>query len=196
MTHHHPAQPADAPLANADAAERVVLVGPDGAPAGTALKAEVHTADTPLHFAFSCWVLRDGEVLMTRRALSKVTWPGVWTNSFCGHPGPGEDTAAAVVRRGRFELGLDVTPELVAADFSYRAVDSSGIVENEVCPVYVAQLDAGIEPRPNPEEVDSYFWIPAADIIRAAAAAPLAFSPWLVEELEVPALRERLLRTA
>lgn len=177
------------------APELVVLADADGQPAGTADKATVHTDNTPLHFAFSAWVHRGDEVLVTRRALVKKTWPGVWTNAFCGHPGPGEDTADAVLRRAAFELGLRDTarPECVLPDFSYRAVDSSGVVENEICPVYVLELGPGTKPAPNPDEVDSYQWVTARALIDAARATPFAFSPWMVEELAEPALRDYLL---
>ncbi|MGW3471996.1 isopentenyl-diphosphate Delta-isomerase [Saccharopolyspora sp. NPDC000995] len=111
-------------------AEMVVLLDEQLSETGVAPKASVHTADTPLHLAFSCYVFGpDGRVLLTRRALGKKTWPGVWTNTFCGHPGPGEPMADAVARRGRQELGLTVTaPRAVLPNFRYRAVDASGIV--------------------------------------------------------------------
>lgn len=179
------------------AAELVVLLDSDGTAIGTANKAAVHTAYTPLHLAFSCWVVRGREILLTRRALSKITWPGVWTNSFCGHPTPGEPTADAVKRRAAFELGLSLLDvELVVPDFSYCAVDSSGIVENELCPVYVATvstaatIDADLQP--NPDEIDSFFWAPAEAIARAVEATPQVFSPWMVKELAQPQLRARL----
>ncbi|AKE39666.1 isopentenyl-diphosphate Delta-isomerase [Corynebacterium camporealensis] len=185
--------------------ELVVLADDQGKPAGTADKAKVHTADTPLHFAFSAWVRSGNKILLTRRALSKRTWPGVWTNAFCGHPGPGEATADTVIRRADFELNLDIpTPQLILPDFSYRAVDSSGIVEYEICPVYLVDLDASVAENasngsadrlnlsPNPDEVDSYAWVDAEELITAADATPFAFSPWLVEELSHSELREAL----
>ena len=169
--------------------ERVVLLGADGEVVGTDLKATVHSANTPLHLAFSCHVQNAaGEILVTRRALGKSTWPGVWTNSFCGHPQPDESSADSVHRRAAYELGLDITGlELALPDFRYRAVDASGIVENEVCPVYLARADS--DPVPNPLEVMDTAWVDPAALGRSIAATPWAFSPWLVlQAAELPLL--------
>lgn len=176
----------------------VVLADENGRPAGTAAKAEIHTARTPLHFAFSAHVITgDGRTVLTRRALSKLTWPGVWTNSFCGHPAPGESNEAAVRRRARFELGIDdadISDVVeILPNFRYRATDSSGVVENEICPVFIVRLRNGAAMTPNPEEVDSYFFIEPGQLISAVDAAPLVFSPWLVEELADQRLRDALL---
>lgn len=79
--------------------EEVVLLGPAGEPIGSVSKVSVHGPETPLHLAFSCYVVNQiGKVLMTRRSLSKATWPGVWSKSFCGHPRPAEPVLAAVGR--------------------------------------------------------------------------------------------------
>jgi len=162
----------------------VVLLSADGEPIGRAPRAEVHSTDTPLHLAFSCHVLDPkGRVLMTRRALTKRTWPGVWTNSFCGHPQPGEPIEEALARHGRAELGLEVAaPRVELPEFRYRAKDPSGVVENEVCPVYTALADA--LPEPNPDEVMDMQWVEPARVAAAVRAAPWAFSPWLVLQVE------------
>ena len=168
----------------AESNEQVVLLDNDGNTIGSADKATVHTRSTPLHLAFSCHVFDvGGQVLVTRRALSKTTWAGVWTNSFCGHPSPGESVEDAIVRRGRFELGITVSSlSLVLPDFRYRAVDASGIVENEICPVYRAVTTDAV--ASNPDEVSEWEWVDPASLTAAASAAPYAFSPWLVWQLE------------
>ena len=172
--------------------ERVVLLDEQHQPAGTALKSEVHTEATPLHLAFSCHVLNpDGQVLVTRRALSKRTWPGVWSNSFCGHPGPDESFEDAIARRARQELGLEIRNlTVVVPEFQYRATDATGVVENEFCPVYVAATDA--DPRPAETEVAEFAWTAPRDLVAAVTSAPYAFSPWLAEQLREPTLREAL----
>lgn len=164
--------------------EHVILLDQDGREIGTAPKESVHGADTSFHLAFSCYVFNDlGEVLMTRRALGKKAWPGVWTNSFCGHPLPAEPLTAAVTRRARFELGLDISGISVALPlFRYRATDSSGTVENELCPVYVATTSA--QPEPNPREVMEHRWVDPATLRSAVRDAPWAFSPWLVLQVQ------------
>jgi isopentenyl-diphosphate delta-isomerase len=163
--------------------ELVILVADDGTPIGTADKRTVHSSDTPLHFAFSCHVFDgEGRVLVTRRSLQKLTWPGVWTNAFCGHPGPDEPVEQAIARRADRELGMAVRDvELVVPDFRYRAVDASGIVENEVCPVYRAVADSPLDPRP--DEVAEHAWVEPEALRAAVLAAPFAFSPWLALQL-------------
>ena len=165
--------------------ERVVLLAEDGEAIGEADKADVHTAQTPLHLAFSCYLFDgEGRLLLTRRALTKRAWPGVWTNSFCGHPAPQERPVDAIRRRAREELGVEIdaiTP--VIPDFRYRAVDASGIVENEICPVYVARVTSAVVA--NPEEVAELAWAELAAVRVAIRATPFVFSPWMRLQLDV-----------
>ncbi|WP_232548763.1 isopentenyl-diphosphate Delta-isomerase [Propioniciclava soli] len=165
----------------------VILVEDDGTPHGRADRTMVHTADTPLHLAFSTYLFNTrGEVLVTRRALGKKTWPGVWTNSCCGHPRPGEGLEDAARRRIREELGLAVGPLTpLLPEFRYRATDASGIVENEICPVYAGFVIDDI-PAPDPAEVAEWAWIDWDKFAAAVLATPQVYSPWAA--LQVPAL--------
>lgn len=161
----------------------VTLLAEDGSSIGTMPKESVHSTDTPLHLAFSCYVFDDaGHLLVTRRALTKRTWPGVWTNSFCGHPQPQEDMSDAVHRHALAELGIGLSAvDLALPEYRYRAVDASGIVENEICPVHVATIDGTVSP--DPAEVMEWAWVDPAALATAVASAPFAFSPWLREQL-------------
>lgn len=163
--------------------EQVVLVSEDGQPLGTAPKATVHGASTPLHLGFSCYVLDgDDNVLLTRRALGKRTFPGVWTNSFCGHPAPGEPLAYAVRRRGLDELGLAVAgARLVLPAFRYRA-EMDGVVELELCPVLAVRVGRTPVLRPSPSEVEDWAWEPWPEVV-ASVAAGRAVSPWCREQV-------------
>jgi isopentenyl-diphosphate delta-isomerase type 1 len=164
----------------------VVLLNGRGDPYATMPKARVHGADTPLHWAFSVYVFdSSGRTLMTRRALSKLTWPGVWTNSCCGHVRPGESPAEAATRRLAEELTLTpVSMDVVLPDFAYRATSPEGIVENELCPVFVASVDT--DPVANPVEVGQWQWADWATVQTIATRAPWLLSPWAV--IQVPLL--------
>lgn len=165
--------------------ELVILLNDRGDAIGSANKSEIHTTDTPLHLAFSCYLLNEkNELLITRRALSKVTWPGVWTNSFCGHPAPGETLTAAVERRAAQELGVRVNNIIERIDnFRYRAVDASGIVENEICTVFTAVIES--ELNPNRHEVAEWAWVNPQDLQQTAQLTPSVLSPWAVSQLEL-----------
>ena len=164
--------------------EMVVLLDSQGRATGLAPKATVHQASTPLHLAFSCYLFdADDRLLMTRRALDKRTFPGIWTNSACGHPAPGESAEAAALRRVADELGLAVDPpRLVLPGFRYRAA-MDGIEEHEWCPVLVGRVPAGAQPRPEPSEVDDIRWTPWTDLVAMVAADPSAVSPWCAAQV-------------
>lgn len=162
--------------------ELVVLLDDAGRNIGTAPKSEVHHDSTPLHLAFSCYLFDDaGRVLLTRRALDKRAFPGVWTNSFCGHPAPDESVPDAVVRRARDELGVEITElHCVLPEFRYHAVDSSGVVENEICPVFCARVAGPLDAAP--AEIMDSAWVPW-DQLRAVVGLPWAISPWAIEQI-------------
>ena len=164
--------------------EQVVLLDEEGRSVGVTDKRTVHHRDTPLHLAFSCYVFdAEGAVLVTRRATHKPTWPGAWTNSVCGHPGPGEDIATAVRRRARDELGIDVSDvRLMLPTFRYRAVMPDGVVENEMCPVFVARTSDAV--RPDPDEVDSFEWVDWAGFRATVLDGTRDVSPWCVEQVQ------------
>ncbi len=179
------------PIAADRIAEHVVLLDARGIPRGTAAKATVHSAATPFHLAFSCYLVRaDGAVLLTRRSLIKPTWPGEWTNSCCGHPQMGETLREAVKRRVAEELGLEIGRLAIAVpDFVYRAVMSDGTIEHELCPIVVAEV-AG-EPHPDSAEVDNLAWLSWEELQERVASAPESLSPWSVEQVRELSARAR-----
>jgi isopentenyl-diphosphate delta-isomerase len=165
--------------------ERVVLLDETGAAVGTTPKAQVHHGETPLHLAFSCYVFdADERLLVSRRALTKTTFPGLWTNSVCGHPAPGEDVVEAARRRARDELGLALDDvRLVLPEFRYIAT-MDGVVENEMCPVLVASPAGDV--TINPAEVDDVRWMPWRDFSSEVLDGSLPVSTWC--RLQVEAL--------
>lgn len=162
--------------------ERVVLLDETGAAVGTTPKAQVHHGETPLHLAFSCYVFdADERLLVSRRALTKTTFPGLWTNSVCGHPAPGEDVVEAARRRARDELGLALDDvRLVLPEFRYVAT-MDGVVENEMCPVFVATVDGTVSP--DPAEVEEARWEPWADFRAAVLDGSRDVSAWCREQV-------------
>jgi isopentenyl-diphosphate delta-isomerase len=162
--------------------ELVVLLSPEGEAVGTAPKETVHHAATPLHLAFSAYLFDDsGALLVTRRALDKATFPGVWTNSACGHPAPGEGLQDAVRRRVRQELGTEVADlRLVLPRFSYRA-EMDGVVEWELCPVLVGRVGRAV--GPDPAEVEDTEWVAWRDFAADVLAGRRSVSSWCREQV-------------
>jgi len=162
--------------------DKIVFVDEHDTPIRTGDKLPSHNSNTELHRAFSVFLFNsNGEFLMQQRALSKKTWPGVWSNSCCGHVMLHENTEAAARRRLKYELGLTGI-ELTNAlpEFRYRA-EKDGIVENEICPVFIGVNDK--QPRRNPDEVESTKWVDWDEFVASLDDPTTDISPWAIEEV-------------
>jgi isopentenyl-diphosphate delta-isomerase len=169
-------------LNSAETIETVVIVDAENNVIDTAAKRDVHHSDTPLHRGFSVFIFDAlGRLLLQQRAFSKRTWPGVWSNSCCGHPGLNETSEDAAARRLSFELGMaDIGLINVLPDFRYRA-EKDGVVENEICPVFVGFTDD--EPQPNREEVEATKWVDWIAFVASLDDPATDISPWAVMEV-------------
>lgn len=170
--------------------ELVVLVDNNNNPIGTAPKSEIHTANTPLHRGFSVFLFNSrGELLLQQRSKKKKTFPLVWSNTCCGHPGVGERPEETAKRRLKDELDIeDVEVFRILPNYHYRA-EMNGLVENELCPVMAAFTDQ--KPSLNLDEVENIRWIPWRMFLRDAKHSPGKYSSWSVEEAKLLAKNKK-----
>ncbi|MBY8887592.1 isopentenyl-diphosphate Delta-isomerase [Streptomyces sp. PTM05] len=166
------------------------LVDETGETIGTAEKLSAHLPPGRLHRAFSVFLFDDaGRLLMQRRALGKYHSPGVWSNTCCGHPYPGEQPFVAAARRTAEELGVAPVLMREAGTVRYNHPDpASGLVEQEFNHLFVGLVRA--EPRPDPEEVMETAFVTPAQLAELGAGATL--SAWFGTVLDAarPAARE------
>lgn len=171
--------------------EEVILVDEFDQVLGRAEKLEAHRRGGMLHRAFSIFLFNTaGELLLQRRAPGKYHFGGLWTNSCCGHPRPGEELRTAAQRRLREELG--VQPRLQHAHtFRYHAVDAhSEFSEHEIDHIFTGCFQG--QPRQNAAEFDALRWISPGALRAELEATPERFTPWLLHVArKIPALARR-----
>ena len=130
-----------------------------------------------LHRAFSVFVFdAAGRLLLQKRAASKYHSGGLWSNTACGHPRPGEETGAAARRRLREEMGLDCELSEAFA-FRYRAEFDNGLVEHEYDHVFFGRHEG--DPAPDPSEVEDWRWASPDELSRDLQANPQHYTYWL-----------------
>ena len=167
-------------MSAAAATETVVLVDREDRETGRAEKLWAHRDGGVRHRAFSV-MLRNGkgEWLLQRRAAGKYHFPGLWSNTCCSHPRPGEGAEEAAHRRLREELGVDCPLE-EAFVFEYRATsEATGLTEHEVDHVFTGTWEG--EVKVDPEEVGEVRWLDGEALEREMAEAPERFTPWFLK---------------
>ena len=157
--------------------EFVTLVDRKGNAIGEAEKLAAHQNSGRLHLAFSSFVFNaNDELLLQKRASSKYHFAGLWSNTCCGHPRPGEETRRAAGRRLLEEFGF-YTELHRCFSLTYEAHDkTSGLTEKEFLHVFAGRFDK--VDCPDPMEIAAWRWLSLPDIRTAFERAPDMFTPW------------------
>jgi isopentenyl-diphosphate delta-isomerase len=154
----------------------VVLVNRHDRAVGRADKMAVHRGRGLLHRAFSVFVFNAaGRLLIQRRAGGKYHFAGLWANTCCSHPRPGEPVGRAAHRRLREEMGFDC-PLRRLFTFIYRADSRCGLCEHELDHVWVGAYEGPV--RPDPREVGAWKWVTPSVLLKDLERRPDAFAPW------------------
>ena len=155
--------------------ERVILVDEQDKEVGTMEKIEAHEKAL-LHRAFSIFVFNDaGQMMLQRRALSKYHSPGLWTNTCCSHPRPGESLEEATRRRIVEEMGFECEMYEVFS-FIYKAAFDHGLTEHELDHVFMGIHND--DPLINPEEAEEWKWIDVDDLLADMKESPDNYTVW------------------
>jgi len=164
--------------------ENVILVDTHDTPVGQMEKMEAHRKGE-LHRALSILVFNsNGEILLQQRAFSKYHTPGLWSNTACSHPRPGEESLEAATRRLNEEMGF-TTALTNSFDFIYKAHFDNGLTEHEYDHVFFGTFD-GV-PVINQEEANDYKWMKPAVLMEDMRSAPDVYTVWfriIMEKME------------
>lgn len=156
--------------------EEVILVDARNSRIGTGEKLSVHRQGL-LHRAFSIFLVDwRGAVLLQRRHPAKYHSGGLWANTCCGHPRPGEPTIKGARRRLFEELGVRAALTR-AFQTEYYARFDNGLSENEIVSIYVGPLAGELQPQP--EEVVELTTMTLAELSEAVQREPGAYAYWL-----------------
>lgn len=165
--------------------EHLILIDENDNEIGHSEKIAAHR-DALLHRAFSVFIIRgqadNPEILLQKRNPAKYHCGGLWTNTCCGHPRPGEQTKAAAERRLFEEMGIRT--QLIYIDkFQYIAHFDNGLTESEIDHVFY-QIDDGKDFTINPEEVTEIQWLSISELKKQLINSPQKFTPWLGQALQ------------
>ena len=155
----------------------IILVNEKDQEIGQKEKMQAHI-DGDLHRALSIQLYNSkGELLIHKRASSKYHCGGLWTNTCCSHPFPGELTIDAAERRLFEELGylqIDIKEKL---SFYYREKFENGLIEHEFDHVFTGYTELD-PPQINLGEIEDYKWITADELKKDIRNNPLKYTVW------------------
>jgi diphosphomevalonate decarboxylase len=168
--------------------EQVILVDEHDHEIGTEEKLAAHRLGK-LHRAFSVFIFHPTtkELLLQQRQFDKYHCGGLWTNTCCSHPHPGENIIAAAERRLAEEMGIQTSLRTVGA-FQYTAHFDNGLIENEYDHVLIG-FSTTKQVNFDKKEVAATRWITVVDLNTELKLHPEKFTPWFSAALTLATKR-------
>ena len=156
--------------------EKVILLDKEGNDIGSEEKIKAHE-DALLHRAFSVFLINsEGKILLQKRAATKYHSGGLWSNTCCGHPRPGESIEQGAMRRLKEEMEIECNLKK-SFDFFYSLEFDNGLTEKDHDHVLIGSYE--FEPIPNGEEFDAWQWTHPKDLKEMIESKPHMYTPWL-----------------
>jgi isopentenyl-diphosphate Delta-isomerase len=161
--------------------ELVILVDKQDKEIGLIPKIEAHKKAL-LHRAISVFIFNsNGEWLLQRRAFTKYHSSGLWTNTCCTHPLPGETNIDAAIRRLKQEMGMQCSiMELFS--FTYKEALDNELTEYEFDHVFIGITDS--IPKINPNEVTEFKYIKYNELFLDIKTNPNHYTVWFKKIIE------------
>ena len=167
--------------------EWVILVNQDDQMTGVEEKIRAHENGL-LHRAFSVFIYRivpdTIEILLQQRQDTKYHCGGLWTNTCCSHPRPGEEVLNAARRRLKEEMALDLLLRKVGT-FCYSATFSNGLTEHELDHVFVGEYQKTQPIIIDPLEAKAYRWVSLEGLQQELNENSALFTPWFKPALQL-----------
>lgn len=167
--------------------EEVILVNEKDEVTGTMEKMEAHRQGV-LHRAFSVVLFNErGELLLQKRAAGKYHSGGLWTNTCCSHPLPGEAITEAAARKLMQEMGIQ-TSLTFSHKFMYKTPLDKGLIEHEYDHVLMGHYDQA--PTLNSSEAEDWKFASLETVQHDALRHPEAYTYWFRLILTHPELKK------
>jgi len=161
--------------------EFVILVDTNDNELGKMEKIQAHKKAL-LHRAISVFIVNShGEWLLQRRALHKYHSNGLWTNTCCSHPYPGETSIDAANRRLTEEMGMEVKLKELF-NFTYKEELDNELTEYELDHVFLGISDE--IPKINTNEVVDWKYIKCDDLKTDLKNNPENYTVWFRKIVE------------
>ena len=174
----------------------VILVDKNDNQTGIIGKLEAHRRSL-LHRAVSVFVVNlKGEWILQKRASDKYHSNGLWTNTCCTHPAPGQENIKSARQRLREEMGIECNL-IELFTFIYKKKLENGLTEHELDHVFYGVSDK--DPVINTSEVEDWEAVSFDDLHNAISKYPADYTYWFKKiykraNLQIKSIAEKHLK--